>query len=139
MFLEDSGVTSYRGLETISCFGMQLIAEPDLGLCDNLKPNRFLGTERKRFFKDLAFARSFIFQGWLLMNLLQQSALAWNELIKYQYLFTYGYKKRLYLIKLTFSLEDYPHSGFPIYERYCPSKLLISKNNRTHSSKQNII
>ena len=64
MFLEDSGVTSYRGVETISCVGMQLIAEPDLGLCDNLKPNRFLGTERKRFFKDLALARSFIFQGW---------------------------------------------------------------------------
>ena len=42
-------MTSYRGVETIGCVGMQLIAEPDLGLCDNLKPNRFLGTERKRF------------------------------------------------------------------------------------------
>lgn len=106
-------MTSYRGVETIGCVGMQLIAEPDLGLCDNLKPNRFLGTERKRFFKDLALARSFIFQGWLLMNLLQQSALAWKELTEYQYLFTYGYKKKLYLIKITFSLEDYPHlAGF---------------------------
>lgn len=113
MFLEDSGVTSYRGVETIGCVGMQLIVEPDLGLCDNLKPNRFLGTERKRFFKDLAIARSFIFQGWFLMNLLQQSALAWKEIIEYQYLFTYGYKMKLYLIKLTFSLEDYPHlAGF---------------------------
>lgn len=81
MFLEDSGVTSYRGVETIGCVGMQSIVEPDLGLCDNLKPNRFLGTERKRFFKDLAIARSFIFQGWFLMNLLQQSALAWKEII----------------------------------------------------------
>ena len=41
-------MTSYRGIETISCVGMQLVVEPDLGLCDNLKPNRYLRTERKR-------------------------------------------------------------------------------------------
>ena len=29
---------------------MQPIVEPDLGLCDNLKPNRFFRTERKRFY-----------------------------------------------------------------------------------------
>lgn len=47
------------------------------------------------------------------MNLLQQSALAWKEITKYRYLFTYGYKKKLYPINLTFSLEDYPHlAGF---------------------------
>ena len=48
-----------------------------------------------------------------LMNLLQQSALAWKEITEYRYLFTYGYKKKLHLINLTFSLEDYPHlAGF---------------------------
>ena len=47
------------------------------------------------------------------MNLLQQSALAWKEKTEYRYLFTYGYKKKLYPINLTFSLEDYPHlAGF---------------------------
>ena len=47
------------------------------------------------------------------MDLLQQSALAWKEITEYQYLFTYGYKKQLYSIKLTFSPEDYPHlAGF---------------------------
>lgn len=47
------------------------------------------------------------------MNLLQQSALAWKEITEYRYLFTYGYKKQLYPINLTFSLEDYPHlAGF---------------------------
>ena len=47
------------------------------------------------------------------MNLLQQSALAWKEITEYRYLFTYGYKKKLYPINLTFSLEDYPHlAGF---------------------------
>lgn len=47
------------------------------------------------------------------MNLLQQSALAWKEITEYRYLFTYGYKKKLYQINLTFSLEDYPHlAGF---------------------------
>ncbi len=47
------------------------------------------------------------------MDLLQQSAQAWKEITKYRYLFTYGYKKQLYPINLTFSLEDYPHlAGF---------------------------
>lgn len=47
------------------------------------------------------------------MNLLQQSALAWKEITEYRYLFTYGYKRKLYPINLTFSLEDYPHlAGF---------------------------
>ena len=47
------------------------------------------------------------------MNLLQQSALAWKEITEYRYLFTYGYKKKLYPINLTFSLEDYHHlAGF---------------------------
>ena len=47
------------------------------------------------------------------MNLLLQSALAWKEITEYRYLFTYGYKKKLYPINLTFSLEDYPHlAGF---------------------------
>ena len=42
--------SSIVGYEAIDCVGMQLIVEPDLGLCDNLKPNRFFGTERKRFY-----------------------------------------------------------------------------------------
>jgi len=47
------------------------------------------------------------------MNLLQQSAKAWKEIIEYQYLLTYGYKNKLHQINLTFSLEDYPHlAGF---------------------------
>ena len=47
------------------------------------------------------------------MDLLQQSALAWKEIIEYQYLFTNGYKKQLHPISLTFSLDDYPHlAGF---------------------------
>ena len=47
------------------------------------------------------------------MNLLQQSAMAWKEMTEYSYLFTYGYKKKLFTINLTFSLEDYPHlAGF---------------------------
>jgi hypothetical protein len=40
-----AALTSYRGVEAIDCVGMQPVVEPDLGLCDNLKPNRFSGTE----------------------------------------------------------------------------------------------
>lgn len=47
------------------------------------------------------------------MDLLQQSAKAWKEIMEYRYLFTYGYKRQLYPISLTFSLKDYPHlAGF---------------------------
>jgi hypothetical protein len=47
------------------------------------------------------------------MDLLKQSALAWKEITDYRYLFTYGYRQKLYSINLTFSLEDYPHlAGF---------------------------
>lgn len=47
------------------------------------------------------------------MDLLQQSAQAWLEMTEYEYLFTYGYKKQLYPLHLTFSLSDYPHlAGF---------------------------
>lgn len=39
--------------------------------------------------------------------------MAWKEMTEYSYLFTYGYKKKLFTINLTFSLEDYPHlAGF---------------------------
>ena len=63
------------------------------------------------------------------MNLLQQSAHAWKEIIEYSYLFTYGYKKQLYPIHLTFSLEDYPHlAGFQYMKdislpNYSPAKI----------------
>jgi hypothetical protein len=47
------------------------------------------------------------------MDLLRQSAQVWKELTEYRYLLTYGYKKKLYPINLSFSLEDYPHlAGF---------------------------
>ena len=47
------------------------------------------------------------------MDLLQQSALAWKEITEYRYLFTYGYKQKLYPINLTFTPEEYPHlAGF---------------------------
>lgn len=47
------------------------------------------------------------------MDLLYQSALVWKELTEYNYRLTYGYKKKLHPINLTFSFEDYPHlAGF---------------------------
>ncbi len=46
-------------------------------------------------------------------DLLHQAASVWKELAKYQYIFTYGYKKQLYTLHLTFSPEDFPHlAGF---------------------------
>lgn len=56
-------MTSYRGVEAIDCVGMQLIVEPDLGLSDNLKPNRFFGTERKRFTRALHLQGPLFYKG----------------------------------------------------------------------------
>ena len=52
----------YRGFEAVDCFGMQPIVEPDLGLCDNLKPNRLFGAERKRFYRALRLQGSLLYQ-----------------------------------------------------------------------------
>ena len=44
----------------------------------------------------------FFTKGTLFMDLLQQAAKAWKEITEYRYLFTYGYKKQLYPIKIIF-------------------------------------
>lgn len=111
---------------------MQSVVEPDLGLCDNLKPNRLFGAEGKRFFQGFALARPFIFTKGCLskMDILQQSALAWKELTEYRYQFVYGYKKTLYPINLSFFFEDYPHlAGFQYMKdislpNYTPVKIV---------------
>lgn len=64
------------------------------------------------------------------MDFLRQSALAWKKLTGYRYLLTYGYKRKLYTINLTFSPEDYPHlAGFQYMKdisipRYAPAKII---------------
>ena len=46
-------------------------------------------------------------------DILYRAAEVWKELTEYHYVFTYGYKSELHEIKLTFSLEDFPHlAGF---------------------------
>ncbi|MCD8177853.1 MAG: PBECR4 domain-containing protein [Tannerellaceae bacterium] len=46
-------------------------------------------------------------------DILYQAASVRNELTEYSYIFTYGYKKQLYTVNLTFSPEDFPHlAGF---------------------------
>ena len=46
-------------------------------------------------------------------GLLYQAALIWNRLTERVYRLTYGYKKQLYQLDLTFSPEDFPHlAGF---------------------------
>ena len=45
--------------------------------------------------------------------LLSKAASVWKSISDYQYNFIYGYKKKLYTIKLTFSPSDFPHlAGF---------------------------
>lgn len=63
-------------------------------------------------------------------NILYQAASVWKNLIEYRYVFTYGYKKQLYTINLTFSVEDFTHlAGFQYLKdlslpRYSPNKTI---------------
>ncbi|MGN0170919.1 MAG: PBECR4 domain-containing protein [Lachnospiraceae bacterium] len=42
-----------------------------------------------------------------------QAASVWKELTEFHYIFTYGHKKQLFTIHLTFSLGEFPHlAGF---------------------------
>lgn len=46
-------------------------------------------------------------------DILYHAASEWKKLTEYSYILTYGYKKKLHTISLTFSLEDFPHlAGF---------------------------
>ena len=61
-------------------------------------------------------------------SLLLQAASVWKAISAYQYSFTYGYKKKLYTIRLTFSPADFPHlAGFQYLKditipRYSPAQ-----------------
>lgn len=97
---------------------MQPIAESDHGLCGNHKPNRFFRVEQKRklglAMQGLVFFRK---EGRHICispeDILYQAASVWNEMTEYKYKITYGYKKKLYHINLSFSPEDFPHlAGF---------------------------
>lgn len=49
----------------------------------------------------------------VLNDVLYQAALVWKTLTEYSYVLTYGYKKQLRSVNLTFSMEDFPHlAGF---------------------------
>lgn len=111
-------MTSYRGYETVDCVGMQPTAEPASGLCGNHKPNRFFGIERKRIYGVLLMQDSVFYKEGAYMNtpsdnILYQAASVWKNLTEYLYIFTYGYKNKLYTINLTFSPQEFPHlAGF---------------------------
>lgn len=46
-------------------------------------------------------------------DILFQAAEAWMDLTQYRYIFTYGYKNKLYTITLGFTPSDFPHlAGF---------------------------
>lgn len=75
-------------------------------------------------------------------SLLYKAAVVWKELTEYHYVFTYGYKQKLYTINLTFSPEDFPHlAGFQYLKdislpRYAPPKILkkiLDKTIKTQS------
>lgn len=127
-------MTSYRGIETVDCVGMQPSVEPAHGLCENHKPNRFLRVERKRIIGSCICKTPIFSEGGHFINspdnILYQAASVWKKLTDYCYKLTYGYKKQLYVINLTFSMKDFHHlAGFQYLKdltlpKYNPPKIV---------------
>lgn len=68
-------------------------------------------------------------------DIFYQSAFVWNELTEYNYLFTYGYKNKLYEINLTFSPDDFPHlAGFQYLK-----DIALPRFNPIQTVQQNVI
>ena len=115
---------------------MQPVVEPARGLCGNHKPNRFFGIERKRMKGalqlqgPLSLIKEVFSMSDSKSDILYQAASVWNGLSNYKYLFTYGYKNKLYEINLIFSPEEFPHLvGFQYLKditlpRYNPGKIV---------------
>ena len=64
------------------------------------------------------------------MNILQCSALAWKEITEYRYLFTYGYKQKLYLINLTLCCSAFEQGNRNYQANQRPRSLM--KKERLH-------
>lgn len=117
--IEDSGIDQLSRRRSSWLVRYQLIVEPDRGLCENHKPNRFVESKEKRLTGALPFGRALVFwkgekdveeHG---AELLYRAALVWSRLTERMYRLTYGYKKQLYQLDLTFSPEEFPHlAGF---------------------------
>ena len=96
----------------------------------------------------LAFRQDPIFIDWMFLmenrtnSLIYYAAAEWNSLCDYEYQITYGYKKNLYQINITFSASEFPHlAGFHylkdlgILPRRNPSKIVAEiLNNKTTQS-----
>lgn len=81
----------------------------------NLKPTRLGKTSRKKTLRSLAQAGLFFYAGgdFVEYTLIYKAASVWNDVSEYKYSFTYGFKKKLYTINLSFAPEDFPHlAGF---------------------------
>ena len=74
--------------------------------------------------------------------LLHKAALVWHELSQHKYIFTYGYKMKLYTINLSFSPEDFPHlAGFQYLKdltlpRFTPAKTVAKILDGTITQEQ---
>ena len=107
-------MTSYRGVEAVDWFGFSRLWSPPVGYA--ITTSRIDSLNRtKTLNESLATARLFFCKGdgGMSNDILYEAALAWKELIQFNYVFTYGYKKQLHTITLAFPPERFPHlAGF---------------------------
>lgn len=57
-------------------------------------------------------------------TLIYKATTSWNSISRYKYAFTYGYKKQLHTIMLSFEPEQFPHliGVFRATQRRCGKK-----------------
>ena len=93
-----------------------------------LKPTRFVRPNKKRYKNDLVKARSFVLRKIIIMDLLKNAASAWEQLTKYEYDITYGYKNTLVNVCLSFESREFYHlAGFHYMRDVVPYKYRSSK------------
>lgn len=129
-------MTGYRGDEAIDWFGFSRLWSQTVGYAVTTSRIDSLN-RRKTLSESLASAGLLFFDkgdGMCMDNgphgLLYEAAVVWKELTEYYYVFTFGYKRQLYKINLSFPPEKFPHlAGFQYLKdislpRFNPSKIL---------------
>lgn len=108
-------MTSYRGDEAIDWFGFSRLWSLPVGYATTTSRIDSLN-RTKTLNESLATAGLLFFckgDDGMSTDILYEAALTWKELMQFNYVFTYGYKKQLHTITLAFPPERFPHlAGF---------------------------
>ena len=102
-------MTSYRGVEAVDWFGFSRLWSLPVGYATTT--SRIDSLNRTKTLNESLATAGLLFFGkgddGMSTDILYEAALTWKELMQFNYVFTYGYKKQLHTITCKF------HTGSP--------------------------